>query len=103
MQRLVTVVTDLELPVTLDELAYPGVELAQARAAFKALGFEQLTKEFTESGQRPARPAAQRTYRAAATVADLRGGRGRVPQGRASSAWTPRPPPWTPPGATSWA
>ena len=70
VRRLVTVVTDLTLPVTLDELAYQGVDPAQARAAFKALGFEGLTKEFTEVGTASA-PGAQRTYRAAATLKDL--------------------------------
>ncbi|BDU73499.1 DNA polymerase I [Mesoterricola silvestris] len=70
VRRLVTVVTDLELPVTLEDLAYKGVDQAQARAAFKALGFEQLTKEFTEVGSAAA-PSAARAYRAAATRADL--------------------------------
>ena len=70
VRRLVTVVTDLVLPVTLEDLAYKGVDQAQARAAFKALGFEQLTKEFTEVGSASA-PSAARAYRAAATKADL--------------------------------
>ncbi len=70
VRRLVTVVTDLTLPVTLDDLEYKGVDQAQARAAFKALGFEQLTKEFTVSGSAGA-PATARTYRAAATIADV--------------------------------
>jgi len=69
VKRLVTVVTDLELPVTLEALAYPGVEQAQARAAFKKLGFEALTKEFTASAATGDRAA--RTYRAAATLRDL--------------------------------
>jgi len=70
VRRLVTVVTDLELPVTLDDLSYKGVDQAQARAAFKALGFEQLTKEFTGTG--PAASAgAARTYRAASTLVEL--------------------------------
>jgi len=70
VRRLVTVVTDLVLPVTLEDLAYKGVDQAQARAAFKSLGFEQLTKEFTEVGSASA-PSAARAYRAAATRADL--------------------------------
>jgi len=70
VRRLVTVVTDLTLPVTLDELAYPGVDPAQARAAFKALGFEALTKDFTEVGSASA-PSAARAYRAAASLGDL--------------------------------
>jgi len=70
VRRLVTVVTDLPLPVTVGDLAYQGVDPAQARAAFKALGFEQLTKEFTEVGSAAA-PSPARTYRAAATKADL--------------------------------
>jgi DNA polymerase-1 len=70
VKRLVTVVTDLDLPVGLEDLRWPGVDMAQARAAFKTLGFEQLTKEFTASGSAKA-PSAERTYRAAATEADL--------------------------------
>ncbi|BDU77373.1 DNA polymerase I [Mesoterricola sediminis] len=70
VRRLVTVVTDLTLPVTPADLAYPGVDMAQARNAFKALGFEQLTKEFTAVGSATA-PAPERRYRAAATLADL--------------------------------
>ncbi len=72
VRRLVTVVTDLELPLGLDDLVYPGVDPAQARAAFKAQGFEALTKEFTEVGA-VAGPAAARTrtYRAAASLAEL--------------------------------
>jgi DNA polymerase-1 len=71
VKRLVTVVTDLELPVTLDELAYPGVEPARAREAFKKLGFEALTKEFTAAAATASGSAAARTYRAAASVKDL--------------------------------
>jgi DNA polymerase-1 len=70
VRRLVTVVTDLTLPVTLEDLAYQGVDQAQARAAFKALGFEQLTKAFTEVGTAKA-PTGSRTYRSAATLEDL--------------------------------
>jgi DNA polymerase-1 len=72
VRRLVTVVTDLKLPLGLDDLAYPGVDQAQARAAFKQLGFEALTKEFTAVGSVAAPEAgAARTYRAAASAADL--------------------------------
>jgi len=70
VRRLVTVVTDLELEVGLEDLAYPGVDVAKARAAFKELGFEQLTKEFTAVGSASA-PAPERTYRCAATLEDL--------------------------------
>jgi DNA polymerase I len=70
VKRLVTVVTDLDLDVTLEDLAYKGVDQAQARAAFKALGFDQLTKEFTETAARSSTTQA-RTYRAATTREDL--------------------------------
>jgi DNA polymerase-1 len=68
-RRLVTVVTDLELPVGLDQLAYPGVDSDKARETFKELGFATLTKEFTAVGGGPERQ--ERKYRAAASLADL--------------------------------
>jgi DNA polymerase I len=71
VRRLVTVVTDLELPVTLEALAYPGVEQAQAREAFKKLGFEALTKEFTATAATAPSGTATRVYRAAKSGADL--------------------------------
>ena len=72
VKRLVTVVTDLQLPLGLDDLAYPGVDPALARAAFKKLGFEALAKQFTAVGPTAeAGTANARTYRAAATAADL--------------------------------
>ena len=71
VKRLVTVVTDLSLPVTIDQLAYAGVEPAKAREAFKKLGFESLTKEFTAAAATSTGGGAVRTYRAAATVKDL--------------------------------
>jgi len=67
-RRLVTVVTDLALPLHPKDLAYPGVDEAKARETFKALGFQTLTKEFTQSAQAA---GSARTYRAAATLADL--------------------------------
>ena len=72
VRRLVTVVTDLTLPLGLDDLVYQGVDQAQARAAFKAMGFEALTKEFTTVGSvtTPEAPGS-RTYRAATGSADL--------------------------------
>ena len=72
VKRLVTVVTDLTLPLGLDDLAYKGVDAAQARAAFKRLGFEALTKQFTAVGP-TAEPgsATARTYRAATTLPEL--------------------------------
>jgi DNA polymerase-1 len=69
-RRLVTVVTDLSLSLHPRDLAYPGVDEAKARETFKALGFQTLTKEFTQSAQQAGSP---RTYRAAATLADLEG------------------------------
>jgi DNA polymerase-1 len=67
-RRLVTVVTDLTLPLHPKDLVYPGVDEAKARETFKALGFQTLTKEFTQSAQEA---GSARKYRAAATVADL--------------------------------
>ncbi len=68
-RRLVTVVTDLKLPVTVHDLAYKGVDPAQAREAFKQLGFQALTKEFTAQGG--GEGASTRTYRHAASMAEL--------------------------------
>ncbi len=67
-KRLVTVVTDLQLPLHPADLAYPGVDEAKARETFKALGFQGLTKEFTQTAQESGNA---RTYRAAASLADL--------------------------------
>jgi DNA polymerase-1 len=67
-QRLVTVVTDLKLPLHPKDLVYPGVDEAKARETFKALGFQGLTKEFTQSAQQS---GAERKYRAAASLTDL--------------------------------
>ncbi|WP_306589702.1 DNA polymerase I [Geothrix sp. 21YS21S-4] len=67
-RRLVTVVTDLQLPLHPADLAYPGVDEARAREAFKDLGFQTLTKEFTRSAQQA---GSVRAYRAAATLPDL--------------------------------
>jgi DNA polymerase-1 len=72
VRRLVTVVTDLTLPLGLEDLVYKGVDQAQARAAFKNMGFEALTKAFTTVGTVAApETAGSRTYRAAACAADL--------------------------------
>jgi DNA polymerase-1 len=74
VKRLVTVVTDLDLPVTLEGLAYPGVDGAKAREAFKRLGFEGLAKEFTASRETVSTSGANatpRVYRAAANLKDL--------------------------------
>ncbi|HZU53718.1 MAG TPA: 5'-3' exonuclease H3TH domain-containing protein, partial [Holophagaceae bacterium] len=67
-KRLVTVVTDLQLPTTPDRLAYAGLDPEKARAAFKQLGFQTLTKEFTATAEAS---GAARTYRHAASLADL--------------------------------
>ena len=67
-RRLVTVVTDLELPLSVDQLAYPGVDAARARETFKALGFQGLTKEFTASAEEG---KMDRRYRVVATINDL--------------------------------
>nr|WP_320133547.1 DNA polymerase I [uncultured Holophaga sp.] len=68
-RRLVTVVKDLELPVSLEALRYPGLDEAQAREQFKALGFQSLVKEFTPA-QAPQERAA-RTYRHATSLGEL--------------------------------
>ena len=67
-KRLVTVVTDLDLALHPRDLAYPGVDEAKAREAFKALGFATLTKEFTQSAEKA---GSERNYRAASALADL--------------------------------
>lgn len=67
-KRLVTVVQDLELPLHAGELRYPGVDEARARATFKELGFQALTKEFTQAS---ATSTVERHYRAAVTAKDL--------------------------------
>jgi len=67
-KRLVTVVTDLELTLHPKDLAYPGVDEAKARETFKELGFQTLTKEFTQSAQQA---GSERKYRAAASLAEL--------------------------------
>ncbi|HJW08226.1 MAG TPA: DNA polymerase I [Holophagaceae bacterium] len=67
-RRLVTVVTDLELPLKPKDLRYKGLDEAKARETFKALGFQTLTKEFTQSA---AESGAERRYRVVSSVADL--------------------------------
>ncbi len=67
-KRLVTVVTDLKLTLHPRDLAYPGVDEAKARETFKALGFQTLTKEFTQNAEQA---GSARKYRSAATLADL--------------------------------
>jgi DNA polymerase-1 len=67
-KRLVTVVTDLELPLRPEQLAYPGVDPAKARETFKALGFQALTKEFTASAMAG---SLERKYRAIQNLTDL--------------------------------
>ncbi|MDE3033599.1 MAG: DNA polymerase I, partial [Acidobacteriota bacterium] len=67
-RRLVTVVTDLALPLHAGDLSYPGVDEQRARATFKELGFQALTKEFTQSAEQA---GSVRRYRAAASLLDL--------------------------------
>ena len=67
-KRLVTVVTDLKLALHPGDLVYPGVDEARARETFKELGFQTLTKEFTQSAEQA---GSVRKYRSAATLADL--------------------------------
>ena len=67
-KRLVTVVTDLKLPLSVEQLAYPGVDPAKARETFKALGFQGLTKEFTARAEEGTQ---DRRYRVIHSLADL--------------------------------
>lgn len=67
-KRLVTVVTDLDLPTSPAKLKYAGLDSEKARAAFKELGFQTLTKEFTATS---VSSGSSRTYRNAGTLADL--------------------------------
>ncbi len=67
-KRLVTVVTDLELSVGPEALAYKGVDGQKARETFKELGFQTLTKEFTQSS---AQSGTTRKYRVVESAADL--------------------------------
>ncbi|HET6331106.1 MAG TPA: DNA polymerase I [Holophagaceae bacterium] len=67
-KRLVTVVTDLDLPTSPAKLKYAGLDAEKARATFKELGFQTLTKEFTSHG---GGGADARTYKRAETLAHL--------------------------------
>jgi DNA polymerase-1 len=67
-KRLVTVVTDLELPLHAKDLRYSGVDEAKARVTFKELGFQGLTKEFTQASSGS---GVERRYQAAARAKDL--------------------------------
>ncbi len=67
-RRLVTVVTDLQLALHPQDLAYPGVDDQKARATFKELGFQSLTKEFTATA---AQSHAERRYRALSTLDEV--------------------------------
>jgi DNA polymerase-1 len=67
-RRLVTVVTDLNLPLHPKDLAYKGIDEAKARETFKELGFQSLTKEFTATA---AQSHSERRYRAAASIKDV--------------------------------
>lgn len=67
-RRLVTIVTDLSLPLHPQDLRHPGLDEAKAREAFKRLGFPSLVKSFTQASTEA--PHA-RTYRAAQSLADL--------------------------------
>ncbi len=75
-RRLVTVVTDLELPVTVHDLVYKGVDQAKAREAFKALGFQSLTKEFTAASG--GEGGTGRAYRHATSIQDLEAALGEI-------------------------
>jgi DNA polymerase I len=67
-RRLVTVVQDLELPLHPKDLRYPGVDEAKARETFKELGFQTLTREFTQTSQEAGHT---RKYAAATTLKEL--------------------------------
>lgn len=67
-RRLVTVVTDLDLPLEPQQLRYEGLDVAKARSVFKELGFQTLVKAFTERGVADPVP---RAYRVLGTLAEL--------------------------------
>jgi len=74
VKRLVTVVTDLELPLELKDLAYAGVDPVKAREAFKQIGLESLTKEFTaaaSAAQTGGGNTTTRTYHSCKSVKEL--------------------------------
>ncbi len=68
-RRLVTVVTDLDLPLHPQDLAYKGLDDQKARTTFKELGFQTLTKEFTATA---AQSHSERSYRALTTLDEVR-------------------------------
>jgi DNA polymerase I len=68
-QRLVTVVKDLKLPLHPKDLTYPGLDEAKARETFKALGFQTLTKEFTQQASESS--TSSRHYRAVTQLSEL--------------------------------
>jgi len=72
IKSLVTIVTNLKLPITLEDLSYRGIDQTKARCAFKSFGFEDLAKQFTTVGSLDEINANQcRNYRAATNITDL--------------------------------
>ena len=67
-RTLVTIRTDLELPVGISDLAYSGYDIAKAVAAFRELQFESLVREFT-SEDAPVKSV--RHYTCAESLADV--------------------------------
>ncbi|MDR1841514.1 MAG: DNA polymerase I [Holophagales bacterium] len=67
-RTLVTIRTDLALPVGVNELAYSGWDVSAALAVFKELGFETLVKEYISEA--PA-PVAKRRYTCAKSIRDV--------------------------------
>jgi DNA polymerase-1 len=67
-RRLVTIQKDLELPITIQNLAYQGWDADAAVAAFKELGFESLAKEHLSESSAA---SAERVYSVAKSLADV--------------------------------
>jgi DNA polymerase-1 len=72
IKLLVTVVTDITLPITLDDLVYNGIDQAKARSIFKQYGFDALVKDFTTiSSLAKSSSNISRKYTAAINATDL--------------------------------
>ncbi|MDR2697402.1 MAG: DNA polymerase I [Holophagales bacterium] len=67
-RTLVTIRTDLALPVDLKDLVYSGLDAHSALAAFKGLEFESLVKEFTSE---ETAPKVERHYTYAKNTRDV--------------------------------
>lgn len=72
IKLLVTVVTDLDLPIALEDLSWRGINQTKARSTFKSYGFDALVKRFTTVGSLEESNNSQyRNYRAATNITDV--------------------------------